>query len=183
MAMADQPQPVPTPPDEQFHRLVATHQCALHRFVAAMVPNASDSDEVLQETNLAIWENAGQFAPGSNFRAWAFRIAYNRVLRYRDRRQRDAKMFGGELIAMLAQDVQDRSHVLDARSEALTHCLRRLRAADRTLLTQYYQSETRAADIARQLHRPVNSIFKAVCRIRKALVQCVTRRMKAEQRR
>jgi len=182
VVMADQSKAAGIPPDEQFHRLVAGNQCALYRYIATMVPHAADTDEVLQETNLAIWQNADSFIPGSNFRAWAFRIAYHRVLRYRDQKRREAKMFGGELVAMLADEVQAHSAVLDARSQALAFCLKRLAPSDRTLLARYYQAGVRAADIARQLHRPVNSIFKAMCRIRKALMQCITRRMSAEER-
>ncbi|MBN2217363.1 MAG: sigma-70 family RNA polymerase sigma factor [Pirellulales bacterium] len=178
---ADQSQTVPMPSDEHFHRLVMDHQCALVRYIAAMVPNSADADEVLQETNLAIWENAHDFEPGSNFRAWAFRIAYHRVLRCRDQKRRETKMFGGELIALLTDQIEASTPVLDARSHALAFCMRRLAPSDRSLLARYYQPGVRAADIARQLHKPVNSIFKTVCRIRKALMQCIERRMSAEE--
>lgn len=173
---------IPTPPDESFQELVAGIQCALYRYIVTMVPNAVDSDEVLQETNLAIWQDAASFTPGTNFRAWAFRIAYHRVLRYRDQRKRDARMFGGELLAVLAHETQVRSPVMDARSQALAYCMRRLTPTDQLLLGRYYQPGVRAAEIARQMHRPVNSIFKAVCRIRKALMHCIERRISVEER-
>ncbi|MBN2023699.1 MAG: hypothetical protein JW809_13010 [Pirellulales bacterium] len=65
--MAEPRQAAAIPPEEPFGQLVAANQCALNRYIAALVPNRADADEVLQETNLAVWQNADRFLPGSNF--------------------------------------------------------------------------------------------------------------------
>ncbi|MFN7134755.1 MAG: guanylate kinase, partial [Myxococcales bacterium] len=49
----------------------------------------TDSEEVIQETNLVLWREFDRFQEGTNFAAWACRVALNQVLAWRKKRQRD----------------------------------------------------------------------------------------------
>jgi DNA-directed RNA polymerase specialized sigma24 family protein len=48
-----------------------------------------DARDVLLETNLVLWQKIGEFEPGSNFGAWARKIAYFQALAFlRDRKRK-----------------------------------------------------------------------------------------------
>src|SRR5262245_54811487 len=79
--------------DGLFEQLIAEHQRPLFLYILTLVPHATEAEEVLQETNVAILRSASDFETGSNFRAWAFRIAYHRVLQHRQGKQRESLTF------------------------------------------------------------------------------------------
>jgi RNA polymerase sigma-70 factor (ECF subfamily) len=49
------------PPDEQFVRLLTTHQSRLAGFIFALMASGDGAQDVLQETNLVLWRKAGEF--------------------------------------------------------------------------------------------------------------------------
>ena len=55
---------------------------------SALVPNVFDADEVFQDTSITLWKKFDQYRPDLDFRAWACRIAYYKVLKLRDRQTR-----------------------------------------------------------------------------------------------
>ena len=60
---------------EEFAALLARVDRALFAFVFSMAPNRNDAEELLQETRVVLWEKFDDFAPGTNFLAWAYSIA------------------------------------------------------------------------------------------------------------
>ena len=59
---------------ERFSELFEQHSRAIYGHIRALVPNATDADEVFQETNLTLWQKFDQYRPDTDFRAWACRI-------------------------------------------------------------------------------------------------------------
>src|SRR6516165_3336353 len=78
---------------EEFVRLLGQNQRWLLIYVTSLVPVWSDTEEVIQETNLVLWREFDRFESGTNFTAWAFRVALNQVLAWRKRRRRDRLEF------------------------------------------------------------------------------------------
>ena len=69
--------------------LLAQCQSRLKAYILSLLSNTSDADDILQETNIFILKHLDTFERGSNFKAWAFQIAYFRVKSYiRDRQRR-----------------------------------------------------------------------------------------------
>jgi RNA polymerase sigma-70 factor (ECF subfamily) len=158
---------------ELFAQLVAEHQRALYLHILTMVPHTADAEEILQETNLVIWQHAADFEIETNFRAWSFAIAYHRVLKYREKSKRDGLMFNSELVDVLASETSANNDSLESQLAALSHCTQQLRPADRELLFEYYRNGSGGLAAAKRFQRPVGSIYKSVCRIRKALMRCM----------
>jgi RNA polymerase sigma-70 factor (ECF subfamily) len=73
---------------EHIVQLLTNAQQQLTRYVRTLVPNRSDAEEVLQETNLFVWRHADEFEVGTNFAAWVCKIAYYQVLTFRKRQSR-----------------------------------------------------------------------------------------------
>ena len=93
---------VTSPRDDRIVELLTGVQQELTRYVRTLVPNRSDAEEVLQETNLFIWRHSDQYALGTNFTAWAYSIAHYQVLTYRKHHARSRLCFSDALVEQLA---------------------------------------------------------------------------------
>src|ERR1019366_4423147 len=63
-----------------FAGLVSRYQERIYRLVARMSGNASDAEEITQETFLRALRGIGSFHGESLFRTWLYRIAVNQAL-------------------------------------------------------------------------------------------------------
>ena len=169
-------------PQPDFIELFTRHQRKLYLFILSQVPNTVDAEEILQETNLIIWRKCEEFRPGTNFLAWSSQIARYEVLKFLERRRRDRIQFSAEFIEQIAEEAVRESAELDSRRQALAICLSKLRPKDRELIDMRYAPGSNGLSIAQTLDRPVNSIYQSLARIRRTLLECVTRRLAAEAR-
>lgn len=178
---ANGPGPEPTPSTE-FIQSFTKAQRPLFLYILSLVPRPVEAEEILQETNLIVWTKSKQFQPGTNFRAWACQIAYFEVLKYRERKQREKLHFNPELMELLAEESIQQAELMDRRRQALAECLLKLKESDRALIQTRYSPEGEGPGIADRLGRPINSIYQSLSRIRKALLECINRRLAAEAR-
>lgn len=164
----------------EFIQLFTRHQRRLYLFILAQVPNPVDAEEILQETNVVIWNKFRQFRPGTNFLAWICQIANYEVLKYRSRRKRDRHYFSDEFLEQVAADALTRAEELESRRAALVHCLGKLREQDRQLIQTRYAPGENGKRVAEILGRPANSVYQSLSRIRRTLLECINRRLAAE---
>src|ERR1700761_4355506 len=75
--------PDPTADTEAYLRLLAQHDRWLATYVYSLVASAADAQDILQEVKVTMWKHFAKFEAGTNFRAWARRIATNQILNYR----------------------------------------------------------------------------------------------------
>ena len=73
------------PDASEFVQLFSAHQRGVHAYISALVPSATDADDLMQETSLALWEKFDEFDPQRDFHRWACGVAYISVLRHRRR--------------------------------------------------------------------------------------------------
>jgi RNA polymerase sigma-70 factor (ECF subfamily) len=171
---------LPIAPAEDFVQLFTKWQRRLFLFILAQVPNLVDAEEVLQETNLVIWRKSHTFRPGTNFYGWCCRIAVLEVLKHRERHRRSAVPMSDSFLEIIAREAEDNVEVLEQRRQALLLCLNRLAPADRELIRLRYAPNETGKSLARKLGRPQNSVYQSLSRIRRALLECVNRRLAAE---
>ncbi|MBI1368638.1 MAG: sigma-70 family RNA polymerase sigma factor [Planctomycetes bacterium] len=166
-------------PDE-FARLIATHMREIYRYVLTLVPSPADAEDVIQETSIKLWSQFDKFDPNTNFAAWAFRIAYYEVLTHRTKHRRDRHLFSSELVEKLAERRAAMSESLIDRRRLLEACLEELSEPHRQLLRDRYAGTETMQALAQRTGRPINTIYKTLDRIRRALGACVDRKA-AEQ--
>ena len=94
---------------DEFVTLLTQAQQTLYACILSLLPDRVAANDVLQETNLTLWHKAEDFEPGTNFLAWATRIARYHVLNYRRKRQRDRLVFDEALFAELCDRQAARS--------------------------------------------------------------------------
>jgi RNA polymerase sigma-70 factor (ECF subfamily) len=167
---------------DEFVRLLAQNQRRLYVYVHTLVPHHADAEEVLQNTNLVLWREFGTFEPGTNFAAWACRVALNQVLAWRKKRQRDRLQFSDAALAAVAAEADDRADELDDRSRVLSGCIEKLPAEHRELLRLRYGEGGSIETVAAAMRRTVDATYRVLSRIRHTLHECVTRTLERTNR-
>jgi RNA polymerase sigma-70 factor (ECF subfamily) len=164
----------------EFVRLLTQHEPRVYGYILSLVPNWADADEILQETNVRLWEQYGEFKPGADFGAWACTIAHFQILTFRKREQRRKRQFSPQFVDLVAQEFAAQSQVADERLQALEMCLQTLSPQQRQLLEGCYSGSVSIKKLAEQLGRSIPGTYKALARIRELVHECIQRRMSGE---
>jgi RNA polymerase sigma-70 factor (ECF subfamily) len=122
------------------------------------------------------------FEIGTNFFAWACKIARFQVMKYRERQGRAARLFDTSLLEKLAVEACDERMVQGVPLQALENCLGKLAEGDRTLIRQRYQPNATVQQLASDIGRSANSVSKSLGRIRRVLLECIDRTLALEGR-
>jgi RNA polymerase sigma-70 factor (ECF subfamily) len=139
-----------------------------------MMPGMDGTDDVLQETNIVLWEKRESFEPGTNFRAWASSIARLKTLEHRRKIFKlGYRQFNEELSEQLAVECESELGEMDQHLRTLDKCLEHLGDKERQLVEHRYHSKSPLDDFARQSGRPVESLRVSLFRIRAALKKCI----------
>lgn len=163
--------------DERFVQQLIAHQPRLRVFVRSLLPIKQDADDVLQEINLVLCRRSGDFVEGTNFAAWALKVAHFQVLAHRQSAARNRLVFEDETVQQIADAAIERLQVSGDREEALRHCLSQLTDHQRRILSQRYAEQLPINRIAEDVARPEASVRQSLYRIRALLQQCIHRRI------
>jgi RNA polymerase sigma-70 factor (ECF subfamily) len=68
---------------EEFEREALPHLNDLYRTALGMFANPSEAEEVAQEVYLEAWKSFHRFEPGTNYRAWLFKILFHKANHHR----------------------------------------------------------------------------------------------------
>lgn len=163
---------------EEFAGLVRLHTSQVLAYINALLLNWSDADDLFQETCLVLWQKFDQFEPGTNFLAWALRIADNKVMKFKTKRARSA-VFTADLRHAIMADVAQRSaDDATASLTALSGCMDRLADSDRKMMTLCYGESIPVRQFADAIGRSPQSVHHSLCRVRKWLLDCVGRELR-----
>jgi RNA polymerase sigma-70 factor, ECF subfamily len=157
--------------------LMTRHQRQIFGYIYTLVPHRPDAEDLLQETSLVICEKFDQFCEGTDFVAWACQIAYWRIRYARQKFARSKLIINQEVVDALAQTAAEMQEELDERHVALSHCLRKLHRRDRELLLTRYEPGCGVEEAARRSGRSLEAAYKALTRLRKLLLDCVTHQL------
>jgi RNA polymerase sigma-70 factor, ECF subfamily len=174
-------QPIDEARRAEFVRLLTSHQLDIYFYVHSLVPDPNDAAEILQDTNVVLWEKCGQFDVARDFRPWAFQVARYEVLKYRTKRKRKCLCFSDALVDELALQAPAYAAVDDDFIEDMRRCVAQLPATDREVLNRRYSSEAPCESIAEAVGRPVRWVYKALSRIRRELLDCMARHTNARR--
>ena len=164
---------------KQLMLLMTQHQRRIFSYIYTLVPDRHDAQDLLQETSLVICEKFHEFTPGTDFVAWACQIAWWRVRAARQKFARAKVIFDETVLAAVAQTAVEMSEELDSRQVALERCLQKLPLRDRELVLARYEPGGGAEDAARRSGRSLAAAYKALGRIRKLLLDCVSDQLAA----
>src|SRR6478672_6526593 len=152
-------------PTAEFLELYSHNYPRLQFYLMTLLPIAEDAADVLQETSLVLWKKFDTYTTGTNFFAWACKIARLQVLKHRERRGKAALMFDDHLLETLAVEAaEDRFAPINSLRH-LRQCLGRLSERDQQLICKRYEPGMSVAQLATNIGRTANSLSKSLGRI------------------
>jgi RNA polymerase sigma-70 factor (ECF subfamily) len=158
---------------QQFLSLFLRSEREVFRYVAALVPNVADAEDIVQQTALALWEKFDSYDQAQPFTPWACRFALNKARQWIERRQRWQALLDRGLAEELAQRREELQPEFERRLKHLEDCLGKLPEGQRALVEGYYYERTDIESLAGRSGRTVAATYKALRRIRQALQHCV----------
>jgi len=170
-----------TAAQQQFLSLFLRSEREVFRYVAALIPNVTDAEDIVQQTAMALWEKFDSYDPAQPFTPWACRFALNKTRQWIERRQRWQALLEGGLAEELAQRREELRPEIEARLRYLEGCLGKLPEPQRLLVEGYYYRRDGVEALAEHSGRTVAATYKMLQRIRQMLQTCVEKASKPEQ--
>jgi RNA polymerase sigma-70 factor (ECF subfamily) len=164
----------------EFVMQLTSHQSLLYSAIASLLGGVSGVQDVLQETNVALLEKAGEYDVSRPFAPWAISFARFQAMSWRKRQSRDRLVLNDDLFAAVADRLAAEPTAANRRLDALEKCLHKLPGESRRLVDLRYIEGYGVQDIAARVERSANVVSVTLFRIRKLLVDCVRARLAAE---
>lgn len=178
MEISDSSSGDPAAHDNELMRLLTAHQGMLYAYILSVHPNRVAAQDILQETNMALWKKRDLFEAGTNFKAWAFRFAHFQTLAHLKRvKNRGWLIFSEKLMEAMSEEACEALDDFDERSGALRNCLAKLSNTDQDLIRSHYQSGLPLAELGSRVGRTRAAIKQALLRIRRSLRTCIERQL------
>lgn len=166
---------------DQFVRLLTQNERRVYAFILSLVPNWADADEILQETNVRLWQDFHKYEPGTDFAAWACTVAKFQIMTYRKKRAREQVQFSNEFIEKVAAKAAVTMAATDERRDALNRCIEKLSDKNQSLLRGCYSPGGSIKSVASQFGRSADAVYKALSRVRQFLHQCIDQSLEKER--
>ncbi len=164
---------------EDIATILLHERRALTAFVATVTRDFHLAEDIFQEVCVKAVGRAGEFESARHVVNWARVAGRNRavdVLRARNGRYEG---LSEELLAALAAEWPDPEQV-DAAHAALAYCLEQVTPHNREMLRLRYFERRSGADVAAELGRNLEAVYKALARVHKTLGDCVRARLQTE---
>lgn len=163
-----------------FAEIVRRYQRPVYRLAYALTRNASDADDLAQETFVRAYRALGRFHVGQPLRPWLSRIVVNQafsLFRHRKRRPETpleplleaGRQFG-------AEDDPARQVEANEQVEHLAAAFATLKPEHRAVLTLRVVEEMSYEDIARTLAVPIGTVMSRLSRARAELKSLIRER-------
>ncbi len=162
---------------ERFTRLWTQAQPAIAGFLAALVPDRHQADDLVQEVAVVLLRKFGEYDPARPFPAWAMGVAKTAALSRRRDLARAACRFQDATIEQLAASWEELLPELDERVRALRDCVGRVSGRARQMLDLRYVEELSNDAIAERLGLAGGAVRVALHRLRGALQSCIEHRL------
>lgn len=169
-------EPIPSPEatDEGMESAIAGVLPRLRDYVAGFLPGGTEPEELAQETAVFLWEHRADFQPGTNFRAWAMRVAWFKIMaRRRDLARQGKVVFSEGMMEKLAARAEESEPGDEDRLLGLRHCVSRLGPRERRLLEWKYLRGASLTELAALTGQSADALHKSISRLRLALRRCI----------
>lgn len=157
---------------EKFVRLFGQSQPDLRRYIYSLCQNMGDTEDILQETSLALWRKFETYNSSQPFLNWAFRFAYFEVMKFREKQKKRYSLCETTL-KILAEEHEENVEVLKAQRRILKDCLAKLPQQEKELVDLRYGQQMTVTSINEIFSETGKKIYRAFERIRMKLYKCV----------
>ncbi|WP_018968571.1 sigma-70 family RNA polymerase sigma factor [Rubritalea marina] len=160
--------------DQSFVSEISEAQSALRSYILKLTGNHHTAQDVLQETNIVLWQKRMDWDPTTTFLKWAYRVAYFQTkAHFRDQsREQQRLTFNDSLLDLLAKD-EPQYDTEAPLQDALDHCLSKMDEEKRRLLLRRYQPDSSVEELAEETGQSANTLSQSLRRLRTKLSQCI----------
>ncbi len=157
----------------------------LYNFAHWLTYNREEAEDLVQETYIKALKGFSSFQPGTNFRAWMFRILRNTFLT--SRTGLAAKMTVAladeedEAAVAVTPETPESIFLRRAGQEAVQRALESLSLPFREVLLLCDLEEMKYSEIAHTLDIPIGTVMSRISRARKAMQQALQAEIGAGQ--
>jgi RNA polymerase sigma-70 factor, ECF subfamily len=160
-------------PDARLVRLILENRQRLFAYIYSRVPSKADTEDLIQETFLTACAKFDEFEPGTDFFAWVRQIAYYKIKHFQRTFARSRVIFDGRLLENIEETTDALMPELEEYTRSLTTCMEKLKPRDRKMIEQRYAEGGGVDAAARISGRSTVATYKALHRVREALLRCV----------
>jgi RNA polymerase sigma-70 factor (ECF subfamily) len=161
-------------------RLLMKHRTELLAYLLASVRHPHDAEDLLQDVSIAASTSWEQYRPDSPFLPWAREIARRRVLNYGKRQGKRLTLLEPEVLESLDRAAAETEEPLDPRRAALRSCLGEVGGTARRVLELRYGDGADVGRIAGEIRKTVQAAYAILKRTKRAVRDCVSRRLASE---
>ncbi len=167
---------------EQFQSLLEPILDSSYGMAMGYTGNSADAEDLVQDTALKAFRGFARFEPGTNFKAWFFRILMNTaVSRFRKKKRRPTEVEIEDVPgAPLLEEAISRGLTVDGsdpaatfmariRQETIQKAISELSDDFRQVAVLYFLEEFTYPEIAEVLEIPVGTVRSRLHRARKTL--------------
>lgn len=152
----------------------------LRAFIGSVIRDPHFREDVLQEVSRTLWQKFDDFDLSRPFGAWARGIAGRKMLETGRRNARFPLLFAPETVELLMEAFDETDEHAAAQESALKLCMESLPERPRRILKARYEERWPCERIGEELGLKVKAVHQVLSRLRRALRQCITARIEAE---
>jgi len=156
--------------------LFSRHSARVFRFLLRIVDNAATAEDLVSETFIEIWRQAGRFEGRSKASTWLLGVARHKALSSLRQRRFDQLDEGTVALVPDPSDTPEVEVQRKSSAAVLRECLQQLPPAQRELLDLIYYHEQSIADVAQLLGVPENTVKTRAFYARKRLAELMAAR-------
>jgi RNA polymerase sigma-70 factor, ECF subfamily len=160
-------------PSESFEQLAMPHFDGLYNFACWLTHDRQEAEDLVQETYAKALKGFPSFQPGTNFRAWIYKILRNAFLTSRTGLKATATvpldLDGEEQTLPTDEETPESILLLRSDSQLVQHAMEQLPVPYREILLLCEVEEMSYQEISATLAIPMGTVMSRLSRARKAL--------------
>ncbi len=158
-----------------FIKLYLANERRIYGYVRALIPNWSDVDDIIQETASVMWSKFDGFEKGTNFTAWALKIAHFQVLSYYKNKKKNRIYFSQGTVESLSEKIASKNPNIDERLSILKKCLQKLKPNELSLIQMRYEPGSSTKSVSQRTGKELHVLYRLFNKVHAKLLMCVRR--------
>lgn len=156
---------------EDFEAAAMPHLADLYRSASLLIRNSAEAEDLVQEVYLEAWKSFHRFEPGTNCRAWLFKILFHRLHHLRRRWIKDSRLEAFPSPADQDSIMAEPPVPQEIRDEDILSALNKAPLEFREVVLMADVGEFSYKEIAETMKVPVGTVMSRLSRGRKLLRQ------------
>jgi RNA polymerase sigma-70 factor, ECF subfamily len=166
---------------DQAAQLLEERRPVLLLYIRAIIGARQPCDDILQEAAMICLRKHDDVPDPAAFEGWIRRVCRFEALKHLERHRRERPAEAEQLALLAEAEITSAAEdTAGRRLQALKGCVERLPPASRQLVQLRYAEECPGDEIAHRLGKPINTVYVTLCRLHKALAECVRQRLAQE---